>query len=47
VEEGGGLQIPFHLQRYANISKANFSDRVDRIDLANIQDNQQQQAPRN
>ena len=29
------------------MSKHNFSDRVDRIDLANIQDNQRQQAPRN
>lgn len=34
--------IPFNLKRYQNVSKANFSDRVDRIDLANIQDNQQQ-----
>jgi len=33
--------IPFNLSRYANINKNNFSDRVERIDLNNIQDNQQ------
>lgn len=43
TEEGGGLPIPFQLRRYANINKHNFSDRVERIDLANIQDNQNQQ----
>jgi hypothetical protein len=42
------MPITFQLRRYSNISKANFSDRVERIDLANIQDNQQQrQAPQN
>lgn len=41
VEESGGMPIPFPLSRYQNISKANFSDRVEQIDLANIQDNQQ------
>ena len=46
LEEGGGLPIPFQLRRYSNISKHNFSDRVERIDLANIQDNQRQNAPR-
>jgi hypothetical protein len=45
LENGGGLSIPFQLSRYANISKNNFSDRVERVDLANIQDNQQIQAP--
>ena len=33
--------IPFNLGRYANINKNNFSDRVERVDLNNIQDNQQ------
>ena len=42
TEEAGGMPIPFPLKRYQNIFKANFSDRVDRIDMANIQDNQQQ-----
>ena len=28
--------------RYSNINKHNFSDRVERVDLNNIQDNQQQ-----
>ena len=45
LEEGGGIPVPFNLRRYEHISKANFSDRVDQIDLANIQDNQQQQQP--
>lgn len=35
------MTIPFNLSRYANINKHNFSDRVERIDLNNIQDNQQ------
>jgi hypothetical protein len=40
TEECGGIQIPFSLSRYENISKANFSERVERVDLNNIQDNQ-------
>ena len=40
MEESGGLLIPFNLRKYENISKANFSDRVEQVDLANIQDNQ-------
>ena len=43
MEESGGLPIPFYLRRYENISKANFSDRVEQVDLANIQDNQRPQ----
>ena len=35
------MSIPFNLGRYANINKNNFSDRVERVDLNNIQDNQQ------
>jgi hypothetical protein len=35
------LPLPFNLSRYSNINKNNFSDRVERIDLNNIQDNQQ------
>jgi hypothetical protein len=41
TEESGGMPIPFSLDRFENIYKANFSDRVDRVDLNNIQDNQQ------
>jgi hypothetical protein len=40
TEECGGIPIPFALSRYENVSRANFSDRVERIDLNNIQDNQ-------
>ncbi len=35
-----GIQIPFNLRRYSNINRHNFSDRMERIDLNNIQDNQ-------
>ena len=37
--------MPFNLSRYCNINRNNFSDRVDRIDLNNIQDNQQMGPP--
>lgn len=40
LEEAKAVQIPFNLSRYSNINKNNFSDRVDRVDLNNIQDNQ-------
>lgn len=39
LDEGQAIPIPFTLSRYSNISRANFTDRVDRIDLNNIQDN--------
>lgn len=41
LEETKAVSIPFNLARYANINKHNFSDRVERVDLNNIQDNQQ------
>ena len=41
LEEAKAVQIPFNLGKYSNINRNNFSDRVDRIDLNNIQDNQQ------
>jgi len=41
LEDTKAVPIPFQLSRYANINKNNFSDRVERIDLNNIQDNQQ------
>jgi hypothetical protein len=41
LEETKALPIPFSLARYSNINRHNFSDRVERIDLNNIQDNQQ------
>ena len=37
------FEIPFRLGRYENVFKGNFSDRVDRIDMNNIQDNQRVQ----
>ncbi len=40
LEETKALPIPFQLSRYAHVNKNNFSDRVERIDLNNIQDNQ-------
>ena len=39
-EESVDFEIPFNLRRYENVFKGNFSDRVERIDLNNIQDNQ-------
>lgn len=45
LEEGGGIPVPFNFRKYEHISKANFSDRVDQVDLANIQDNQHHEQP--
>lgn len=45
LEETKAIAIPFNLSRYSNINKNNFSDRVEMVDLNNIQDNQQIQQP--